>query len=829
MTHSAPKFRIPLCAAVWLGLLGGPLDATARAELALVPWPKTVETKGGSLELTAKSRVVATDAALLPLANVLAAEILQTTGRQLAAVQGAAAPGDIVLQLDPQLKGEAYALEVSAERAVMTGANYAAAAWGSVTLLQALATEGGTLSLPQMAVADAPDYNLRSIQVCIKHQAHTLEQIKQTIEMCRLYKIRYWMPHMSMAQWWTALSQPFRDKPTGGIGREDGSLLSPAEMQDLVEYARVRGVAILPQFEAWHCYFYPEQVMRAMPDVFTPAVQERIKGELLQDTPEFWTAMDRLVGQLAELCKDSPYIHVGPMAGEVPGFGDTPPEQAYLKKYNLRYGPDYWAHLYLRFDELIKKHGKQSLAWEGVDQNAAQFVKLPKDAGFASYHYGYWSGGWSGPMMIADGYHVVNCTWDPMYIISGYPSRVYYEWNARMFRPTEIAPSPLLLGAILCNWEGPGSTEIAMFRDRAAPFGERTWNPGAGKPWEDFQRRFAHTDHLLDLLFCPVNATVTGLTVQEGSLRADPFFPDNRFADKLVVTLNPVLPGNTLRYTLDGKPPTADSPVCTEPMTLTRSALVWAKIFDAAGKEVAGEYKRQFSYQPVIVKVPADYRDQIGAQGQWVPATFHESLTVELGSAAKDGKILYRLNNPTAEEQPYTGPLTFAVTTTLFARVVDAGAQQLGEVLTRGFGDDGFRRNVLTDPAVEVTVSNTSAGDKKFITDGYADINSHWNGIGPAVWVKLMLPKAQKINKLEVCCWWGDGRAYRYNVEVSMTGKDGEWQPIVDMKQNAKPADGAYVHEFSPVEVQFIRINMFGNTTNGHNHLCEVRAFTAEK
>jgi hypothetical protein len=637
------------------------------------------------------------------------------------------------------------------------------------------------------------------------------------------------MPHMSTRQWWMALSESFRDKPTGYIGREDGTILSPEEMKDLVEYAKVRGVAILPQFEAWHCYFYPEQVLQAMPDIFTPEVKERIKGELLQDTPEFWMAMDRLVGQIAELCADSPYIHVGPMAGEVPGFGDTPLEQAYLKKYELRYGPDYWAHLYLRFDELIKKRGKKSLAWEGVDQNSAKFVKLPKDAGFASYHYGYWSGGWTGPMMIDDGYHVVNCTWDPMYIISYYPSRVYYEWNARMFRPTEIAPSPLLLGAILCNWEGPGNTEIAMFRDRAAPFGERTWNPGAGKSWEDFQRCFAHTDHLLDLLFCPVNASVTGLTVQEGSLRADPFYSDSRFADKLVVTMNPVLPGTTVRYTLDGKPPLADSPAYTEPITLTRSALVWAKVFDAAGKEVAGEYKRQFAYQPITVKVPATFRDKIGAQGQWVPATFHETLTVELGSAVKDGKILYRLNNPTAEERPYAGPLTLTESTTLFARVVDAGGQQLGEVLTHGFGDDGFRRNVLTDPGVEVTVSNTAAGDKKFIVDGYADPNAHWNGIGEPVWAKIKLPKANKINKLEVFCWWGDGRAYRYNVEVSMTGKDGEWKQIVDMKQNAKPGDGGYVHTFDPVEVQFIRINMFGNTTNDHNHLCEVRAYAAEK
>jgi len=806
------------------------VGAAPKADLDLVPWPKSVETKSGTLELTGKSRIVATDASLLPLAKVLSEEILQTTGRQLAAVQGEAVAGDIVLKLDPQLKGEAYTLEV-ADRAVVTGASYPAAAWGTVTLLQALTTDSGKVSLPRLKVADSPDYDLRGIQVCIKHQAHSVEQIKQTIEMCRLYKIRYWMPHMSMRQWWMVFSKSFRDKPTGYIGREDGNDLSPEEMKDLVEYAKVRGVAILPQFEAWHCYFYPEQVMQAMPEIFTPEVRERIKGELLQDTPEFWTAMDRLVGQLAELYPDSPYIHVGPMAGEVPGFGDNPLEQAYLKKYNLRHGGDYWAHLYLRFDELIKKRGKKSLAWEGVDQDSAKFVKLPKDAGFASYHYGYWSGGWSGPLMIADGYNVVNCTWDPMYIISGYPSRVYFAWNARMFRPTEIAPSPLLLGAILCNWEQPGNTEIPMFRDRAAPFSERMWNPGAGKSWGDFQRRFAHTDRLLDLLlFYPVNVSVAGLTEQhESTLRADPFYPDSRFADKAVVTMTPVLPGTTLRYTLDGAPPTTNSTAYTGPITLTRSTWVCAKLFDAAGKQVGGEYKKLFPYQPVVVKTDDAYRDKIGEQGQGVGATFHETLKVELVTSVKDGKILYRLNNLNAEERPYTGPLTLTQSTTLFARALDQKGQQIGETLTCGFADDGFRRNLLTDPGVEVTASHTSMGDRKFIVDGYADINSHWNGIGQPAWVKFKLPKARKIDKVDVCCWWGDGRAYRYNVEVSMTGKDGEWKQIVDMKQNTKPGDGGYTHTFDPVEVQFIRINMFGNTTNGHNHLCEVRAFAAEK
>jgi hypothetical protein len=51
---------------------------------------------------------------------------------------------------------------------------------------------------------------------------------------------------------------------------------------------------------------------------------------------------------------------------------------------------------------------------------SAKFVNLPKDAGFTSYHQGYWSGGWTASLMLADGYPVVNRSWDPMYIIGGY-------------------------------------------------------------------------------------------------------------------------------------------------------------------------------------------------------------------------------------------------------------------------------------------------------------------------------------------------------------------------------------------------------------------------
>ena len=93
--------------------------------------------------------------------------------------------------------------------------------------------------------------------------------------------------------------------------------------------------------------------------------------------------------------------------------------------------------------------------------------------------------------------------------------------------------------------------------------------------------------------------------------------------------------------------------------------------------------------------------------------------------------------------------------------------------------------------------------------------------------MKFRLPNARKIDRLQVFCWWGDGCVYRYSVEVSMTGKDDDWKQTVDMQQNTKPGDGGYTHACDPIEIRFIRINIFGNTTNNHNHLSEVEAFTA--
>ncbi|MCY2932476.1 MAG: discoidin domain-containing protein, partial [Planctomycetota bacterium] len=266
------------------------------------------------------------------------------------------------------------------------------------------------------------------------------------------------------------------------------------------------------------------------------------------------------------------------------------------------------------------------------------------------------------------------------------------------------------------------------------------------------------------------------------------------------------------------------------PLTFTSEPGVFrAQCFDAAGKPVGGEYLKTFVLCPIQMTVEgADEKfDSWGRYRGRLFKAYREKVVVKFSTPTGE-KLRYRTTPPGAPpatpDIEYTGPITITKATTFWV-----GKGKEGYQLNAGVGDDGYTPNLLTDPGVEVTVEPSGIGDKKFIVDGYVDPNSHWNGIGPSVWAKFKLPKAQKINKLEVFCWWGDGRAYRYNVEVSMTGKDGDWKQIVDMKQNTKPGDGGYTHAFDPVETQFIRINMFGNTTNNHNHLSEVRAWEARK
>ena len=180
-------WAIVASATAWSGTADG-FEAPVAAP-PLVPWPKAVQTSGESLSLGAASRIFYRETALAPLATVLGAEIHKATAASLPVDAGPARAGDIELKLDPQLRGESYALDVS-DRAVVRGGNYRAVAWGTVTLLQALTPAGdAALRLPRMTVADAPVAVYRGLLIDLARQWHPIEDLRPLIDIVRMNEI----------------------------------------------------------------------------------------------------------------------------------------------------------------------------------------------------------------------------------------------------------------------------------------------------------------------------------------------------------------------------------------------------------------------------------------------------------------------------------------------------------------------------------------------------------------------------------------------------------------------------------------------------------------
>jgi alpha-N-acetylglucosaminidase len=90
------------------------------------------------------------------------------------------------------------------------------------------------------------------------------------------------------------------------------------------------------------------------------------------------------------------------------------------------------------------------------------------------------------------------------------------------------------------------------------------------------------------------------------------------------------------------------------------------------------------------------------------------------------------------------------------------------------------------------------------------------------------LGKVTKLDRAQVYPYWGGGRYYQYKVEVSTDEK--QWQQVVDMSTNTKPASvTGEMHEFAPADARFVRITMLKNSANPAVHLVELRVFEAGK
>jgi len=551
-------------AALWLGAgVAGAALAGPPAALPLVPYPQSVELGNGRLVLSPACRIIAADTKLVPLAEVLSAEFLTVVGCKFKTGEGQAAAGEIQLRLDPALKGEAYTLLVT-DRVLVSAGNYQALALGTSTMLQLLETAGKAVTLPKVTIKDEPRHAFRGLMIDTARLPHSFTTLRQCVNLCRLYKIRYLQLHLSDDQLCNVPSRKFPE--LSGAYSWEG-------MKEFVKYADDRGVTIIPEIEGpGH-----SGVMRSLrPDLFglvdadgKPTLDANKNPVGIScfnlANPKLYPTLETLMEEQCELFHSSPYIHIGGDEVDMSGIAAAAAPLIQQKKFKDLH--DLYCEYVVKLNEMIKKHGKRMIVWEGFGGTGSANVKIPTDIIVMEYEIRF-----NMPQnLLANGYTVINASWTPLYIVfGGQSAEEIYKFKVTDFGPhcggnyagtqwTRIPPDDKnaanIPGAMMCAWEMPEQMELPMTRPRVAPLAERLWHPELND-YPDFARRFARTDAVMDKLQFPFSLTPEPRLVKEMDTDGWSFDQSVTLQAKVNQGLD-----YQVRYSTDQKPPTAASPV----------------------------------------------------------------------------------------------------------------------------------------------------------------------------------------------------------------------------------------------------------------------------
>lgn len=455
-----------------LAALGGALG-DVRAQ-HLIPTPRHQQAGAGPA-VACSGKVVAADPALARVAAALTDDLGARTGRGFACADEAS-PGAIVLALEPGLAGEAYRVVIDAGGIVVAGASPAAVAFGTATLLQLIDDAG---SLPATKIEDAPGYGWRLLMLDVARRHHTLDELRQQIQLCRFYKLRQLQLHLTDDQDFMFGSTRF---PKLGADNPSGKPpYSRAELQELVAYATDRGVVLIPELDVPG---HSTRLRRAHPEAFATK-----DGRLDVSDAGTMRSLCELLDEMCEVFPGSP-VHVG---CDESGVG-TSALSAFITTLH----------------EHLTQRGRQTIVWEGFGSGG----KVPPDVLVM-----IWANAYQPAAEQLAHHRCLNGTWDPCYVVEHYPlDNLTYTpparvlgWQPELFRDFQrgggeapVADLSNVAGGFLCWWEGHGRNALPLLRQRVAALAERLWNPTAAPDAAEFARRLEVLDARLDRLLFPV-------------------------------------------------------------------------------------------------------------------------------------------------------------------------------------------------------------------------------------------------------------------------------------------------------------------------------------
>jgi hexosaminidase len=249
-------------AAAQAAALAVTLGTSAAAHSGVIPLPAEIVPGAGSFEIDAASSVQvprgdrdATQAArylvdLWSRTNGLSLQVTNAAGRK-----GAAAAGVIVFRRQSGLAPEAYVLDVAPRRITVSAGSAAGLFYGAVTLWQLLPPGPNAGPIPAQTIRDAPAYAWRGVMLDSARHIQSPAAIRSMIDWMAWHKLNVLHWHLTDDQGWRLQIRRYPRLTSVGAWRIDpsgaryGGFYTQNEVRDIVRFAAARHVQIVPEID----------------------------------------------------------------------------------------------------------------------------------------------------------------------------------------------------------------------------------------------------------------------------------------------------------------------------------------------------------------------------------------------------------------------------------------------------------------------------------------------------------------------------------------------------------------------------------------------------
>jgi hexosaminidase len=587
------KFSLKIFLSGLLLMATGAAFAQELKPIHIIPQPVKVEQSAGTFTLPEKV-VIAYDASMSDQAQYLQELLAQSTGR-VAVLKAGKTKGTIVLQKSNEMKPEGYALSVTPKGIRIKAADPNGAFYGIQSLLQLFPAEiysarwqrHTTWEAPCVEIADAPERPWRGMMLDVARYFYDKTFVKKYIDMMAMYKLNKLQFHLIDDSGWRLEIKKYpRLTEVGAWAGPDakrlGGFYTQEDIRELVAYAKVRGVELIPEIE------FPAHILSAVvayPWLSCTGLQHEMPTQHFISRDLLCAGKETSIQFLKDVMEEtaelfpSAYVNIGGDEAVYKRWEQCPDCQALMKREGLSKASELQGYLTNVVAKMMKEKNRTLIGWEEIIMRG----KVNEPVVALIWHN------------VADSIHATNTGHKAIltpatHMYLDFPEkRIPGEVQAATWMPpislekcysmpvNDYSAQSTVIGVQGCYWSdqfihGNALQELTPLHEnrsenyaeyltfpRLLALSEVAWMKQSQRNFEDFRTRlgahFAKMDHKECHYRLPEPRIIKEEKMEGGETR---------------FTLTCDVPGAEIKYTTNGKYPTVHSPKYTAPITLEK-------------------------------------------------------------------------------------------------------------------------------------------------------------------------------------------------------------------------------------------------------------------